>query len=149
MYTLDNSKAKTWQMSSDTFFYLYAEEPMLDEANMEEAEEILSQYPLGYEVSDNWAYIDDDLIAATLTPYIEQVDIPLDVRTLELSKACVFWLKETPDSKAKIWEYRPLSGVTKEKGEYDIKVNKYGKRYFEIPSSLSNQPTILYIDKFR
>lgn len=77
-YTLDNTKAKTFQMSNDAFHYLmYGEDP-LDEDNLEEANEISAMFPFGFSIG-YWEYVEDedDLIEATFIPYVKD-DIKYD-----------------------------------------------------------------------
>lgn len=77
-YKLDPSKAQTWLISNDAFFWLKDEEDPLDESNLEEAEEILAMFPNGFVIQDNWKYTEPDTIEATFIPYIESEDIVWD-----------------------------------------------------------------------
>ena len=74
MYTLDQSKAVTMQITNDTFFYLKEEEEPLDETNLDEANEILEMFSNGFVIADNWEYVDDepDTIQVTFIPYVEE-----------------------------------------------------------------------------
>ena len=80
MFRLDTTKATTLQISNDAFWYLYQEEEMIDEDNMEEAEEVMSMFPNGFIIKDNYKVVDDepDLIECTFIPYIEDIDIVWD-----------------------------------------------------------------------
>ena len=57
--------------------YLYQEEEMLDESNMEEAKEIMAMFPHGYVIKDNYVIVEDepDLVECTFIPYTEEADI--------------------------------------------------------------------------
>ena len=79
-YKLDATKATTLQISNDSFWYLYQEDEMIDEDNMEEADEILSLFPNGFIIKDDFKIVDDepDLIECTFIPYIEDIDINWD-----------------------------------------------------------------------
>lgn len=150
MFILDKSKAKVWQLSSDAFFYLYSEEPMLDEDNMEEAEEVLASCPNGYEIQDDWAYVDDDLIAATIIPYSDNI-VDYDVE-FPLTKDMALWLKWKDSNTVEVWEHHFSTGEIKSYGPgiFDVKTNQFGKRYFERPSREPHTPScIFYIDKFK
>lgn len=73
-FILDKSKSVIMQVSNDTFFYLKDDEPPLDEANLDEANEILEMFPNGFIISDNWEYVENesDIIQVTFIPYIEK-----------------------------------------------------------------------------
>lgn len=79
-YRLDASKAQTLQISNDAFWYLYQEEEMLDESNMEEAKEVMQMFPFGYLIKEDFMQVEDeaDLIECTFIPYVEDVDIKWD-----------------------------------------------------------------------
>lgn len=149
MYILDKAKAKTWLLSSDAFFYLYSEEPMLDEDNMEEALEILESCPHGYEIQDNWAYVDDDLISVTIIPYCANL-IDYDV-IHSLTKDMALWLKWIDNDTVKVWQHIFSTGETTPFGEgtFKVQTNKFGKRYFEKTSTVPNTPNcVFYIHNF-
>lgn len=55
---LCKDEAREWIISADAYHYLKDEEPMLDDDNMAEAEEIESFYPHGYKILDS-KYIDE------------------------------------------------------------------------------------------
>ena len=50
LFILDTTRAIELQISNDAFFYLLEEEEPLDEANLEEAQEILAMFPNGFVV---------------------------------------------------------------------------------------------------
>ena len=79
-YKLDATKAVTLQISNDSFWYLYQEEEMIDEDNMEEAEEVMSMFPNGYIIKDDYAVVEDepDLIECTFIPYVKDISINWD-----------------------------------------------------------------------
>ena len=79
-YKLDSKNAKTLQISNDSFWYLYQEEEMIDEDNMNEAEEILKMFPNGFIIKDNYCVVTDDtsLIECTFIPYVQDIDIEWD-----------------------------------------------------------------------
>ena len=54
LFLLDRSKTLELQISNDAFFYLLEEEEPLDEANLEEAQEILAMFPNGFVIEDGW-----------------------------------------------------------------------------------------------
>ena len=70
-YKLDSNKAEIRLLSNDAFFWLKDEEDPIDEDNLEEAQEILSMFPNGFVIAENWKYVDDDTIQATFVPYVE------------------------------------------------------------------------------
>ena len=79
-YKLDAKKATTLQISNDSFWYLYQEDEMIDEDNMEEAQEIMSMFPNGFIIKDNFKIVDDepDLIECTFVPYVQDINIVWD-----------------------------------------------------------------------
>src|SRR5574344_2823082 len=79
-YKLDAQNATTLQISNDTFWYLYQEEEMIDEDNMEEAQEIMGMFPNGFIIKDDYRIVDDepDLIECTFVPYVQDIDIVWD-----------------------------------------------------------------------
>lgn len=75
MLILDHTQAKQIQLSNDAFYYLAYGEDLLDEDNLDEANEIADMFPLGFSVQDDWITVEDsDLIEATFIPYA--IDAP-------------------------------------------------------------------------
>ena len=77
-YKLDSTKAEIRLLTNDAFFWLKDEEDPIDEENLEEAHEILSMFPNGFVIQDNWKYVDDDTIEATFIPYVEDINVVWD-----------------------------------------------------------------------
>lgn len=69
-YILDYEHKKIIQLSNDAFYYLQYDEELLDESNLEEAQEIQQMFPFGFYINEGWATVkDSDLIEATFIPY--------------------------------------------------------------------------------
>lgn len=150
MYYLDHDNKKTLQLSNDAFFYLLNEEEPLDSDNMEEALEVLALFPGGYEIEEDWSYVDADLIETTFVPYKKVAESSFDWdMQFELAKSFIVQIRWIVfNSRLEAVKFNPLTGETKNLGEFDVKVNNYGLDYFEIPSTLNSIPTTLYVNKF-
>lgn len=149
MFIPDHKNKKTFQLSNDAFFYLYSGEEPLDEDNLEEAQEIEDLFPNGFEVLDNWSYVDDDLIQATFIPYIiaKESSFKYDA-SLELAKTYVVQIKWLSQSKVMTCIFNPISGDLREVGELEVLTNNYGKRYIQLPDSQPKYVNVFYIEKF-
>lgn len=129
-FELDSSKAQTLQISNDAFFFITEEEEPLDEANLEEAQEILSMFPKGFYVEDNWKYVENsDLIEATFIPYVENTD---DYDEYEdITKYVQIQIKWIDTSHVKTWLYNSQKGTKKLLGEFEVYTNEYGHKCFK------------------
>ena len=117
-YKLDNNKAEIRLLSNDAFFWLKDEEDPIDEDNLEEAQEILSMFPNGFIIAENWKYADDDTIEATFIPYVEDtLNIEWDGESRCILKngepdRFVFLFKKVSDTEAYARWYNELNGHT-------------------------------------
>lgn len=69
-FDLDFVNTKEILLSNDAFFWLKDNEPMLDEANMEEANKILAMFHNGFVILDEtWSYEGNNTIKAEFVPY--------------------------------------------------------------------------------
>lgn len=125
-FQLDNSKSVELQLSNDAFFYLLQEDEMLDDSNMEEANEVMSMFPNGFIIQDNWEYIDDDLINAIFIPYIKQKSFDGKV---ELFNNWIFQYKVLNKYKAFCRFYNTVTGKTFNEGEWPIIECCNGKKH--------------------
>lgn len=130
MYKLDYTKAEILQISNDAFFYLRDGEEPLDEANLEEANEIYASFPNGFEIKGLWATIPDtDIIEATFVPYVID-DSDYDMYQ-ELAKGYFWQLKFTQDNRfVKYWSYRESTGEREYKGEYELRISALSKQHW-------------------
>lgn len=151
MFIPDYKNKKVFQLSNDAFFYLYSEEAPLDEANLEEAEEIQAMFPNGYEILDGWSYVDEDLIQATFIPYIETKESSFDYDEYwEGSKAYVVQIKWLNATRVKACIFNPISGALREVGELEVLTNNNGKKFIQLPnaSNIPGYTNVFYLDKF-
>lgn len=144
-FELDSSKAQTLQISNDTFFFITEEEEPLDEANLEEAQEILDMFPKGFYVEDNWKYVENsDLIEATFIPYVESTD---DYDEYEdITKYVQIQIKWIDANHVKTWLYNSQKGTKKLLGEFEVYTNEYGHKCFKIGETLGK--TNLFFIKY-
>lgn len=113
-------------LSNDAFFYLYAEEPPIDEDNLEEALEVAGYFPAGFIIKDGWQYIDDDMIEAVFVPLVEK-EPDFDAEQA-MSKICHYRIKLCSDRRhIELYTYFVTSGETKYKGTYELRINSSGK----------------------
>lgn len=126
MYKLDYTKAQTLQISNDAFFFIREEEPPLDEANLEEAYEVLNEFPFGFEIKDDWKTVEGtDLIEVTFVPYVEDKE-DYDMY-MHLCNGIQMRLKWLDKSRIKTWWFYEKTGISKHFEEYEIYSLKGGK----------------------
>lgn len=126
MFRLDNSKALTLQITNDAFFYLKEDEDPLDDNNLDEASEVLSMFPNGFEIAEDWKPVEDsDLIEATFIPYVEDDDYDASE---ELAKGYFWQIKFTQGYRfVKAWLFRESTGKRFYRGEFELRYNSNGK----------------------
>lgn len=128
-FKLDKSQALELQISNDAFFYLLEEEEPLDEANLEEAQEILTMFPNGFIIEDNWKLVEDsDLIEAIFVPYV--IDNADYDEYFELTKYTQVQIKWLDISRIKAWLYNSETGARESLGNCKIYTNEYGLKCF-------------------
>lgn len=126
MFEPDYNNARVLILSNDAFFYLYAEEPLLDDDNLEEALEVVEYFPNGFIVEDDWKYVDTDMVEATFVPLIEQA-ASFDAE-MQMAKNYFFRIKLCADHKSiELFVYKALSKQTAYKGTYELRINSTGK----------------------
>ena len=125
-YKLDAKNAVTLQISNDSFWYLYQEEEMIDEENMEEAQEVMGMFPYGFIIKDDFKVVDDepDLIECTFIPYIQDIDIIWDgeevVYNSKNIRSDVFLFKVINHNRCYIRWMDERDGRIFREGEYDV-----------------------------
>lgn len=130
MFRLDYSKATTLQLSSDAFWWLFAGEEPLDEANLEEADDVTKMFPDGFEIKEGWEEVSGEgLIEATFIPYTQETE-SYDLKQ-ELSKCSELLLKWLPDGKAQVIWRQTMTDEKWEYGTFEIKTTPKGLKYFE------------------
>ena len=138
-YRLEAKNATTLQISNDTFWYLYQEEEMIDEENMEEAKEVIGMFPYGFIIKDDYKVVEDepDLIECTFIPYIEDEDIAWDGEHVAYNykgiRSDVFLFKIISHEKAYIRWTDERDGRIFREGEYEVVYDK-GNPWCKIPS---------------
>lgn len=138
-YKLDATKSQTLQISNDAFWYLYQEDEMLDESNMEEAKEVMQLFPFGFIIKEDFKVVEDetDLIECTFIPYIEDIDIKWDgeSRCLNSKKVDphVLLFKVINHNKCFIRWMDERDGRISHEGEYEV-VYFGGNPWCKIPS---------------
>lgn len=124
MFRLDNTKAITLQLTNDAFYYLKEDEDPLDEDNLEEALEVLSMFPNGFEIEDNWKPVEDsDLIEATFIPYIE-VNEDYDM-SCRMAQGYHWQIKFTRENRyVKLWSFKESTNERVYMGEFQLRMSK-------------------------
>lgn len=142
-YKLDAKKAQTMQISNDSFWYLYQEDEMIDDDNMEEAEEIMQMFPYGFIIKDDFKVVDDepDLIECTFIPYVEDIDIKWDGEHVAYNskgiRSDVFLFKKISHERCYIRWMDERDGRIFREGEFDVVYFK-GNPWCSIPSKNQN-----------
>lgn len=137
------------QLSNDTyFFFKFGEEP-LDAANYEEIEELKAEFPNGFELADEYEYIEDDpdaadLIRVQLFPYdlenegeelvdyYEELSLPEYDQAMELFNNWLVCFTRLADDLAHAFFYNTVTGKLMKEGEWPIKTTKTGNEYLAI-----------------
>lgn len=128
-FKLDYSKAQTMQISNDAFFFITEEEEPLDEENLEEAQEVLSMFPNGFYVEENWKPVEDsDLIEATFIPYVEDEDDWDEYQ--DLTKYIQMQIKWLNANHIRVWWFNNQTGTRELRGDFKVYTNKYGLKCF-------------------
>ena len=128
-FRLDCSKAQTVQISNDAFFFITEEEEPLDEENLEEAQEVLSMFPNGFYVEENWKPVEDsDLIKATFIPYVED-NYDYD-EYQDLTKYIQVQIKWLDANYIRAWQYNNQKGTRELQGDFKVYTNRYGLKCF-------------------
>lgn len=128
-FKLDYSKAQTMQISNDAFFFITEEEEPLDEENLEEAQEILSMFPNGFYVEENWKPVEDsDLIEAVFIPYVEDKDDWDEYQ--DLTKYLQMQIKWLDTNHIRVWQYNCQKGTRELQGDFEVYTDRYGHKCF-------------------
>lgn len=128
-FRLDYSKAQTMQISNDAFFFITEEEEPLDEENLEEAQEVLSMFPNGFYVEENWKPVEDsDLIEATFIPYVEDEDDWDEYQ--DLTKYTQIQIKWLDANHIRVWRYNGQNGTRELQGDFKVYNNQCGLKCF-------------------
>ena len=128
-FKLDYSKAQVIQISNDAFFFITEEEEPLDEENLEEAQEILSMFPNGFYVEENWKPIEDsDLIEATFIPYVEDEDDWDEYQ--DLTKYLQMQIKWLDTNHVRVWWYNCQKGTRELQGDFRVYTTQSGLKCF-------------------
>lgn len=128
-FRLDYSKVKTLQISNDAFFFITEEEEPLDDKNLEEAQEILSMFPNGFYIEENWKFVENsDLIEAAFIPYVkdeEDYDEYLDI-----TKYMQLQIKWLDQNHIRVWLYNSQKNIKEVYGDFKVYIDEHGHKYF-------------------
>ena len=152
MLELDYNKAQQFQLTNDAFFYLYAGEMPLDDANLDEAFEIQNMFPDGFYIEDTWTAIDDtDLIEAVFIPLIDSEELFDYDEYLELSNNVHIQIKWLDKSHVKVWWANVYDGTRKpfRLGKYEVKKNNKGHLYFGDGDIRAGKGCMFYLKRFK
>lgn len=128
-FKLDYSKAQTMQISNDAFFFITEEEEPLDGVNLEEAQDVLSMFPNGFYVEENWKPIKNSgLIEATFIPYVKDEDEWDECQ--DLTKYLQMQIKWLDANHIRAWWYDCQKGTRELQGDFKVYTNQYGLKYF-------------------
>ena len=128
-FRIDYSKKQTMQISNDAFFYLLEEEEPLDDENLDEAKEILSMFPYGFHIEDDWKPVEDsDLIECTFIPYVED-DTDFD-EYQELTKYIQLQIKWIDANTISLWWHNSENGTRELLGDLKVYTDEYGRKCF-------------------
>lgn len=150
MYKLNEANAIILQITNDAFFFVKEDEELLDEANMDEVNEILEMFPNGFEIKDDWLYVENtDLIQACFIPYEKVEDDDVDMFQ-ELSKSVTLQLKLTKNNThVQAWNYRVSSGKRDYVGEYELCLNSTGLICFATGDFRRGKGCLFFLKYFR
>lgn len=128
-FKLDKSQSLELQISNDAFFYLLEDEEPLDEANIEEAQEILEMFPNGFIIEEGWKPVEDsDLIEAIFVPYVKDLDDYDEY--FDLTKYVQLQIKWLSPTQILAWWYNSKTGTRELQGDFEVYTNKYGLKCF-------------------
>lgn len=140
------------QISNDAFFYLLQEEEPLDEANLEEALEILALFPHGFQIEETWKAVEEsDLIECVFIPYEER---PLDFdESLALTTHIQQQLKWLDPNTARVWWLNLKTGARTLRGDFKVRLDKFGQRYFHTGDQardfIAGKSSLYYLKHFK
>ena len=99
------------------------------EENLEEAQEVLSMFPNGFYVEENWKPVEDsDLIEATFIPYVEDEDDWDEYQ--DLTKYIQMQIKWLDTNHIRVWWYNNQKGTRELQGDFKVYTNQYGHKCF-------------------
>lgn len=128
-FRLDYSKAQAIQISNDAFFFITEEEEPLDEKNLEEAQEVLSIFPNGFYVEEDWKYIKNSgLIEAIFIPYVEDEDDWDEYQ--DLTKYLQMQIKWLDANHIRAWLYNCQKCTRELQGDFRVYTTQNGHKCF-------------------
>lgn len=151
-FRLDKSQALELQITNDAFFYLLEEEEPLDEANLEETQEILTMFPNGFVIEESWKPVEDsDLIEATFIPYIaDSADYDEYHGLTKYIQIQIKWLDTTH---IRVWWYNSETGTRELQGDFKVYVNEYGLKCFHTGNQdedfVAGKNSLFYLKHFK
>lgn len=151
-FKLDKSQALELQITNDAFFYLLEEEEPLDEANLEEAQEILAMFPNGFVIEEGWRPVEDsDLIEAVFVPYVSD-NTDYD-EYYELTKYIQMQIKWLDATHIRMWWYDSEAGTRKLRGDFKVYTNEHGLKCFHIGNQdedfVAGKNSLFYLKHFK
>ena len=114
------------QLSNDAFFYILSGEQPIDEANLDEANEILGMFPNGFYIK-SWEPIDNsDLIQAVFVMEDDESEW-LCYNITKYIQIQIKWLDSTHILQREI---NSQTDTMSEAKEFSVLTNKYGLQYY-------------------
>lgn len=137
-------KIITLQLSSDAFFYLKTGEPPIDEDNLEEALEIIGDYPNGFTICDDYEAIEgtDMVEAIFIIKPPQNVDYDAYHMLTNYEDIRIKWLDTNTVRHYIVGvKGKPTEGKIRGEGIYAVHINKYGDKYYETGDIKGHPPT--------
>ena len=128
-FIADKTKKQVLVISNDTFYHLYCEEELLDEANKAEVDMIISNFPNGFYIEDNYKFLDN-------TGQVEIEIIPYTAVNTDFDEYCqltsnmqlqIKWVDNT-NIIAHLLDTE--TGIRTHYGNFKVYVNKFGNKCF-------------------
>lgn len=129
MYKADYNIKQTLILSNDAFYNLYYGEELLDDNNIEEIENILGLFPNGFDIID-WKIIGENKIQTVFVPYI--IDDEDFDEYMDLTQYIRLQIKWIDTSHIKLWWLNLQAGEKILKGEFEVLVNQFKHKYFQV-----------------
>lgn len=123
-YVLDFEGKVEVKLSNDAFYFLRDDEPPIDDSCMDEVNNIYEIFENGFIFGDDYKFIENGLVLATIIPYVED-SFDYDLY-FEVAKETEYQIKYLSETKVQARYYNSTKGAYFEE-ELDIKINKFGK----------------------
>ena len=147
-FKLDYSKKQTIQLSNDAFYYLHYGEELLDESNLDEANEIGGMFPYGFYIEDDWKAVEDsDMIEATFIPFAKDDDDYDEYQ--DLNKYVQLQIKWVDLNHVNVWWCNVRKGTRELLGCFEVYTDKYGARCFQTGDYTIGKGSLFFMSGFK